>query len=130
MLYYHHTETQKGIDMLVKTRNLTDIAIEWAVAKSEGYDVYIPAFADRPWLQIRTVNGVFPCPKWATDWLQAGIIIERERFIIEPWGLGWVASVSRCILHHGPTPMVAAMRCFVSSKFGDEVEIPNELLSA
>ena len=28
----------------------------------------------------------------------------------------------------GPTPLIAAMRCFVASKLGDEVDIPKELL--
>lgn len=27
----------------------------------------------------------------------------------------------------GPTPLVAAMRCLVASRLGDEVEIPDEL---
>lgn len=27
----------------------------------------------------------------------------------------------------GPTPLIAAMRCYVASKLGDEVEVPNEL---
>lgn len=30
--------------------------------------------------------------------------------------------------YYGPTPLIAAMRCFVASKLGDEVEIPEELL--
>ena len=28
----------------------------------------------------------------------------------------------------GPTPIIAAMRCYVASKLGDEVDIPEELL--
>jgi hypothetical protein len=28
---------------------------------------------------------------------------------------------------YGDTPLIAAMRCYVASKLGDEVEIPNEL---
>ncbi len=28
----------------------------------------------------------------------------------------------------GPTPLIAAMRCYVASKLGDEVDIPEELL--
>jgi hypothetical protein len=28
---------------------------------------------------------------------------------------------------HGPTPLIAAMRCYVQSKLGDEVEAPEEL---
>ena len=27
----------------------------------------------------------------------------------------------------GPAPLVAAMRCYVANKLGDEVEIPEEL---
>lgn len=28
----------------------------------------------------------------------------------------------------GPTPLIAAMRCYVARKLGDEVEVPEELL--
>ena len=28
----------------------------------------------------------------------------------------------------GPTPLIAAMRCYVASKLGDDVDIPEELL--
>jgi hypothetical protein len=28
----------------------------------------------------------------------------------------------------GPTPLIAAMRCFVASKLGEDVEVPDELL--
>lgn len=28
----------------------------------------------------------------------------------------------------GPTPLIAAMRCLVASKLGDEVEVPEELV--
>jgi hypothetical protein len=31
-------------------------------------------------------------------------------------------------MQNGPTPLIAAMRCYVASKFGDEVETPEELL--
>ena len=27
----------------------------------------------------------------------------------------------------GPTPLIAAMRCFVASRLGDEVDVPEEL---
>lgn len=29
---------------------------------------------------------------------------------------------------YGPTPLIAAMRCYVASKLGDEVDVPEELL--
>ncbi|MNW06473.1 hypothetical protein D3C71_2028910 [compost metagenome] len=28
----------------------------------------------------------------------------------------------------GPTPLIAAMRCYVASRVGDEVDLPEELL--
>ena len=30
-------------------------------------------------------------------------------------------------LEYGPTPLIAAMRCFVVSKLGDEVNVPDDL---
>jgi hypothetical protein len=32
----------------------------------------------------------------------------------------------RCI-EYGPTPLIAAMRCYVAAKLGDTVEIPEDL---
>jgi hypothetical protein len=31
-------------------------------------------------------------------------------------------------IEHGPTPLIAAMRCYIASKMGDEVKVPDELL--
>jgi hypothetical protein len=76
------------------------------------------------------------CP--STDWAQAGPIIERER--IGPLWLGdgadrdWIAAAkSRCLgvnpeFAYGPTLLTAAMRCYVASKLGNEVEVPDNLL--
>lgn len=66
----------------------------------------------------------------SVSWLDGGPIIERERIAIYP-GLDrpeiWVAAVYRAPVGHGqngPTPLIAAMRAYVSSKFGEEVELP------
>ena len=49
---------------------------------------------------------------------------EIEAFASEYMGGGvWIDQ-------HGPTPLIAAMRCYVTSKLGDEVEIPKDLLNA
>lgn len=91
-------------------------------------------------------QSAWSCPlKYSTDWAQGGVIIEREG--IELWCslLGqpnhndpaWQTSHWRAkyynrgvgdnVLFDGKTPLEAAMRCYVASKLGDEVEIPNEL---
>ena len=111
--------------MKIKTSELTGAALDWSVAKCEGVDA------------ARTVN-VFDFGEYyynpSTDWSQGGPIIEREGIFVRPKTTGgW-----RCWIYdgkgegikfdqHGPTPLIAAMRCYVVSKLGDEVEIPEEL---
>jgi len=44
---------------------------------------------------------------------------------------GWQADKylhTEQVIGFGHTPLVAAMRCFVASHLGDEVEIPDELV--
>ena len=71
--------------------------------------------------------------KWgefSTDWAQGGPIIEREgirlhRSATGAWWAGPEADPHRPV--SGPTPLIAAMRCYVASKLGEIVEVPSEL---
>lgn len=66
----------------------------------------------------------------STNWLQGGPIIEREKIAIIPFNEGTeYGAIMRKDGHHfieveidetdkGPTPLIAAMRCFVADKFG------------
>ena len=57
------------------------------------------------------------------DWSCGGPIIERERITAEPhYPSGWFATNGGADSFKGPTLLIAAMRCYVTSKFGDEVE--------
>jgi hypothetical protein len=62
-------------------------------------------------------------------WAQGGPIIERDRIAIDPYVTHsqWGANKDGAFYRDGPTPLIAAMRCYVASKLGDEVEIPEEL---
>ena len=68
---------------------------------------------------------------YSTDWAQGGTIIEREK--ISVWARGGEWAAESFVPNHqgfestGPTPLIAAMRCYVASKLGDEVELPEEL---
>ena len=66
------------------------------------------------------------------SWQTCGPIIERERISIRQW-------TNVPIVHAympqdnapwgaGPTPLIAAMRCFCCSRLGDEVDVPEELM--
>jgi hypothetical protein len=65
----------------------------------------------------------------STNWEHGGPIIERERINLWNEGHDWEASLYGKHIVWGETPLVAAMRCYVASKLGDEVEIPAELLT-
>ena len=66
----------------------------------------------------------------STDWAQGGVIIEREKIEVFIRDEKWFAysSLSKPEDFYGETPLIAAMRCYVASELGDEVEIPKEFV--
>lgn len=97
----------------MKTSELRGAALDWAVAKCEvGEDI---SEIDDPHF-------------YSTDWAIGGPIIERERIdVLYEHDLRWIAVPQKGIESYGPTPLVAAMRCYVASVLGDTVDIPEEL---
>jgi len=104
----------------MKTNELTGAALDWAVAEAQGHD--FPA-AD-------AFCGIF---NPSTNWAQGGPIIEREGIGVYQYRGAWAA---HCPLPNGglhacmenqPTPLIAAMRCYVASKLGADVDVPEEL---
>jgi hypothetical protein len=117
----------------MKTSELTGAALDWAVAKCEGFSA--TGYEAR---RLKMRGASFEIPKhWkpTEDWAQGGPIIEREGMALNmedthAWqaAMWWDDEDSKGdILMVGPTPLIAAMRCYVASKLGDEVEIPEEL---
>lgn len=117
----------------MKTSDLIGPPLGWAVAKakSETYEDY--RIEDDGLLHAKF------CGTWlshsyspSTDWAQGGPIIEREGMLIRPqpgynlWE-AWKHGADEDHFSVGPTPLVAAMRCYVASKLGNEVDIPEEL---
>ena len=114
----------------IKTSDLTGVSLDWAVAKCEGLAVSIRA---TKWRNEH-------CPHlYSTDWTKGGPIIERE-FI--QWQNGFGAHSDSYLAEicapkqysrnaksqqYGTTQLIAAMRCYVVSKLGDTVDIPDEL---
>lgn len=112
----------------MKVSELTGAALDWAVAKCEGN---LP----KGYSFDRARHG------YSCNWAQGGPIIEREKIGVwwaalvalndgEELGGHWYAERGYLEGNHvrvGPTPLIAAMRCFVASCLGDEVNIPEEL---
>ena len=92
--------------MKIKVNEATKLQIDWAVAKCEGenLDYWMERFtgtADRRALLTA----------YSSSWQRGGPIIEHYA----------------PLFYEGPTPLIAAMRCYVASKLGDEVDVPEEL---
>ena len=102
----------------MKVKDLEGAALDWAVAKSMNLP---PPYFDE--------DG--RAAEFSSNWAQGGPIIERERIDLQGDGDGgWIACDNLNPEQAGPTPLIAAMRCFVASKLGDEVEVPDEVKEA
>lgn len=130
----------------MKTPDLIDLPLDWAVACCEKLpvwagDYYAGGESGCALQVVRWPNGAATL-KWvgggayspSTDWAQGGLLIWRERisfeFVEDEEVEGCLAytDAMKGPYHSGPTPLIAAMRAFVASKLGDEVDIPKELL--
>lgn len=119
----------------MKTSELQGAALDLAVAKCEGVALVDGCiFTKDPDDEQVLFNP-------STDWSQGGPIIEREGITVQtdPTDAipeAWSAYFRDCLFNedgtdyfrNGPTPLIAAMRCYVASKLGDEVEVPEELI--
>jgi len=121
--------------MKVKVSEATPQQLDWLVEKCE-YDA-MPFV--KAWVKERHLAGdVFT--QASTDWSQGGPIIEREGLglwysanVVDENGTflrdaGWYCETAGgTFAVVGPTPLIAAMRCYVTSKLGDEVDVPKVL---
>lgn len=119
--------------MKFNTNCLNGKALDWFVSGIEGDLNHYP--------EIERIEKF--CRMWATtgsylhyhdSWAASGSVIERDRICINAYldpKKGWNAHImvsrTKRFRLNGPTPLIAAMRCFVASRLGDEVELPEEL---
>ena len=102
--------------MKIKTSELSGAALDWAVKKAIKKDggYFLPS------KDYKNISH-------STDWEQGGPIIEREGVCVKKHPNWWTAYIENDNLAQGPTPLIAAMRCYVASKLGEEVEVPEEV---
>jgi len=124
----------------VKVSEASGVVLDWLVGMAQGYELNLYGVDPSIRARVPGLGGVHA--PWAPSryWNQGGPIMERE--VIHTWTdlkdaayLGhpyefWVASTASDMspLLWGPTKLIAAMRCYVASKLGDEIEVPEELL--
>jgi hypothetical protein len=134
----------------MKTSELTGAALNWAVVMAEGDKVYRPRLgrpsdwdkeaylkdgSDDRWV-VRVQNpNVAHFVDWTYNpsggWWEGGPIIEREWIDLHCVNDSlWEAECPApggLAMQNGPTPLIAAMRCYVASKLGAEIDLPKEL---
>lgn len=117
---------------LVKVLELEGAALDWAVAKCEGHEQirFRGCLVDPKTLGD---GGSLPT-KWrpSANWAQGGPIIRREKISIRQWTNAPVVHAYMPFdgaewFEDGESPLIAAMRCYVASKLGASIEIPEEL---
>ena len=125
----------------IQTQDLIGAALDWAVAKCEGHECEFGDEVSGPWLvpQEGYLHDEKPLASFrpSTDWAQGGPIINREAHNLfkHNGGTEWCCACNvprdgytAIVTADGPTPLIAAMRCFVASKLGPTVEVPEELV--
>jgi hypothetical protein len=120
--------------MKIKTAEAIGPALDWLAATCEGYTNL--RVNPHPWdnallmdpPRVKYGPVYLADTAYSTDWAQGGPIIEREKI-----GTIWIAGEwqAQSYLYDGTscgeTPLIAALRCYVANKLGDEVELPEEL---
>lgn len=131
-----------------KVSELEGALLDAAVAKAAGM-ILVFENSDRLDPTVNELDGRYCKP--STDWRIGGRIIESERIACyfeqfpaqreRPWVAGFnleveeghdwggetgsdSSTISLDYASTGPTPLIAAMRAYVASKFGDKVELP------
>jgi hypothetical protein len=112
--------------MKYKTAELGGDALDYLVHCAHRDEP--PCMSPAEWVASND-DGFNPSKNWA----QGGPIIERNRIgvvdRVSCWVAGMIVTSAQCPsgkapFADGPTALVAAMRCYVQFKFGDEVELP------
>ncbi|NDV77105.1 phage protein NinX family protein [Burkholderia cenocepacia] len=127
----------------MKVSELSGMALDYWVCRAllaqfEGQQLTLEVIE-----QVKHLIGAYPF-RPSTDWGHGGPIIERERIaLFQTWheahvhyseatrwtawtnGASYTVEVEGDTLGIGPTQLVAAMRAYVASKFGDNV--PDEV---
>ena len=119
----------------MKTKDLIGPALDLAISRANN----APERDGWGWFEIDAQGFLFdPLNEYryspSTLWEQGGPMLEEYGISLVREATEWVAWEwvrTRDDAEHfgyGDTPLIAGMRCFVSLKLGDEIEIPVELL--
>lgn len=119
----------------IKTRDLSGIALDWALAKARQYPdvkVFMPHRpTDRGWIEVRfNREPKAACARYdpSRNWEQAGPLMEEYELDVHQvqrdiplWQAEAQTGPRARVSCMGPTPLIAICRCVVKLHLGDEV---------
>lgn len=125
----------------IETSELIGAALDYAVGRANGWlDYPTDSIEKGVYWHTDPAKAPYGHRMWkedyqpSTNWEQGGPVIERVGIAISKVKAiktrQWVAGLAlpSKAPSYGPTPLVAAMRCYVTQCLGNEVKIPRELL--
>jgi hypothetical protein len=133
--------SDKLVEVQIKT--LAGIALDWVIAKCEGFNPETPSSLGRFPMVVERINedgskssNFISQMRYSTDRERSGLIVERELISVMYDSGDWIATMAGVDYDEledkdypfGATPSVAAMRCFAMAKLGATVEVPEQLL--
>lgn len=118
--------------MKVKVSEASGPTLDWMVATADNRMPSLHEYSKGggKWFVMMQTGVYRTVCAFSESWAQGGPIIDRE-------GIGFYkANATKWWAHpyggeyncEGPTSLVAAMRCFVAAKLGEEVEVPDSLV--
>ena len=114
-----------------KVSELEGVELDYWVARAQGWHMGKAAGGScDAWRdENNELRGTVPASAYmpSTNWGQGGLIIEERHILIgyDYIDKKWSAHTCRAEAR-GNTALIAAMRCFVASFFGDEVDDENK----
>ena len=117
--------------MKIQTKELTGVALDWAVAKVLGIGCYTCPNSPQRTQFVDDDNCDFGRYIYApsTNWAQGGPLIENFGPFFN-MAHGQIRCAMNNAVQYGDTYLIAICRAIVAAKLGDEVEVPNELAGA
>lgn len=115
--------------MKIKVAELTGTSLDWAVGACEGHSLIFRPYAHRPGGLLYLHGGATLPYEPSAHWDQGGPILVRAIDNHESRETVDFRTIFGDIdtFPYGPILLIAAMRCYVIGKMGDEVDVPDEI---
>lgn len=118
----------------IKVAEATDMQLDWLVATCQGRTPSLHEYSKREgrWFILMQTGMYRTVCAFSTEWSQMGPIIDREEITIdyrdsETQARKWTGDDFIHALAGKKRGLIAAARCYVASKLGETVEVPEEL---